>query len=216
MAGAGQAPDAERGGADGGNGGGEVAAEIVGRVDQKYVFDGMADYQYVLAVHADMAKTKKRKRVEVQRPKQEQEDNELMMLVPPLFSLKDMPDEIVLRPVEFTRIRKVVAQPSLAPSVLVEEVGPGGVKCFGLDFKTKEIPPEVKWEEILDKASDDYILQTAVSRLFTERPIWAKLTLNDKLIEQVDDVISAPHVIFTDSIEQLLASNSHLLLFLRG
>jgi general transcription factor 3C polypeptide 5 (transcription factor C subunit 1) len=43
----------------------EVHADIVARIENTYNFDGMADYQYVLAVHADAAKrSHKRKRDE--------------------------------------------------------------------------------------------------------------------------------------------------------
>ncbi|KAH9669425.1 transcription factor IIIC subunit 5 [Citrus sinensis] len=43
-------------------------ADIVARVSEAYHFDGMADYQHVVAVHADVARRKKRNWTEVEEP----------------------------------------------------------------------------------------------------------------------------------------------------
>ncbi|KAH9801326.1 peroxiredoxin-2B [Citrus sinensis] len=43
-------------------------ADIVARVSEAYHFDGMADYQHVVAVHADVARRKKRNWTEVEDP----------------------------------------------------------------------------------------------------------------------------------------------------
>ncbi|KAJ0575643.1 putative transcription factor IIIC subunit Tfc1/Sfc1 [Helianthus annuus] len=43
-----------------------VCADIVGHVSETYNFNGMADYQHVLAVHADVARKKKRNWADVE------------------------------------------------------------------------------------------------------------------------------------------------------
>lgn len=81
----------------------EVTAEIVARVEHTYSFDGMADYQFVVAVHADSSKRKKRKAadqswVNAKGSDLDNDNGEMMILVPPLFSVKDLPEDIFLRP----------------------------------------------------------------------------------------------------------------------
>jgi hypothetical protein len=39
---------------------GHICADIVARVSEGYHFEGMADYQHVVAVHADAAKQRKK------------------------------------------------------------------------------------------------------------------------------------------------------------
>ncbi|KAJ8527780.1 hypothetical protein K7X08_015231 [Anisodus acutangulus] len=79
-----------------------LSANIVSHVSEAYHFNGMVDYQHVLAVHADVARRKKRQWAEVE-PKFEKgglmdvDQEDLMILLPPLFSTKDMPDNIVLK-----------------------------------------------------------------------------------------------------------------------
>ncbi|KAL4631840.1 hypothetical protein ACB092_04G006600 [Castanea dentata] len=46
----------------------ELAADVVARVPQAYHFEGMVDYQHVVAVHADAARRKKRNWAEVEEP----------------------------------------------------------------------------------------------------------------------------------------------------
>ncbi|KAK3142872.1 hypothetical protein QOZ80_4BG0352990 [Eleusine coracana subsp. coracana] len=81
-------------------------AEVVAQVRTAYHFEGMADYQHVIPVHA--AEAKKRRRSGCQNDEQnlsnddpahlETDDGDVMMLVPPLFSLKDKPTKIALLP----------------------------------------------------------------------------------------------------------------------
>nr|GMC69255.1 general transcription factor 3C polypeptide 5-like isoform X1 [Ipomoea batatas]GMD01478.1 general transcription factor 3C polypeptide 5-like isoform X1 [Ipomoea batatas]GMD60143.1 general transcription factor 3C polypeptide 5-like isoform X1 [Ipomoea batatas] len=80
-----------------------LSADIVAQVSEAYHFNGMADYQHVLAVHADVARRKKRNWDEVE-PNFEKSSlmdvhqEDLLILVPPFFSLKDMPENIMLKP----------------------------------------------------------------------------------------------------------------------
>jgi general transcription factor 3C polypeptide 5 (transcription factor C subunit 1) len=41
---------------------GHICADIVARVPEGYHFEGMADYQHVVAVHADAAKQRKKRK----------------------------------------------------------------------------------------------------------------------------------------------------------
>lgn len=46
-----------------------------------------------------------------------------------------------------------------------------------------QVPVPLKWEDQLVKESLEYNLTEATVRLFEERPIWAKLTLLDRLAD---------------------------------
>ncbi|KAL6952884.1 hypothetical protein U1Q18_044078 [Sarracenia purpurea var. burkii] len=81
----------------------DLCGDIVAQISQAYHFNGMVDYQHVLAVHADVARRKKRKWADMEPQfgkggfiDIDQED--LMILVPPLFSIKDVPERVVLKP----------------------------------------------------------------------------------------------------------------------
>ncbi|KAL0316556.1 UNVERIFIED_CONTAM: General transcription factor 3C polypeptide 5, partial [Sesamum radiatum] len=80
----------------------QLSADIVARVSEAYHFNGMVDYQHVLAVHADVNRRKKRNWAEVE-PQFEKgglmdvDQEDLMILVPPLFSIKDLPEKVVLK-----------------------------------------------------------------------------------------------------------------------
>ncbi|CAK9186169.1 unnamed protein product [Ilex paraguariensis] len=77
-----------------------LSADIIARVSEAYHFNGMVDYQHVISVHADFARRKKRNWAEVE-PHFEKgglmdvEQEDLMILVPPLFSPKDVPEKVV-------------------------------------------------------------------------------------------------------------------------
>ncbi|KAL2922452.1 General transcription factor 3C polypeptide 5 [Bienertia sinuspersici] len=80
-----------------------LSADIVARVPEAYEFTGMVDYQHVLAVHGHITHNKERRCSEEKGPFEkgdlgDADDDNLMMLVPPLFSLKDIPENLVLRP----------------------------------------------------------------------------------------------------------------------
>ncbi|KAL3630319.1 hypothetical protein CASFOL_023303 [Castilleja foliolosa] len=80
----------------------QLSADIVARVSEAYHFNGMVDYQHVLPVHADVTRKKKRNWSEVE-PQLEKVGlldvnlEDLMILVPPLFSTKDIPEKVVLK-----------------------------------------------------------------------------------------------------------------------
>lgn len=46
-----------------------------------------------------------------------------------------------------------------------------------------QVPVPLKWEDQLVKESLEYNLTAATVRLFEERPVWAKLTLLDRLAD---------------------------------
>ncbi|PRQ46012.1 putative transcription factor IIIC, subunit 5 [Rosa chinensis] len=79
-----------------------VCADIVARVPQAYHFDGMVDYQHVIAVHADVARKRKRNRVETEEPHFDRgglmdiDQEDVMILLPQLFAPKDVPDNLVV------------------------------------------------------------------------------------------------------------------------
>ncbi|KAK5811941.1 hypothetical protein PVK06_027330 [Gossypium arboreum] len=81
-----------------------LCADIVCRVSEAYNFDGMADYQHVLPVHANAARKRKGNWVEAEETSFEKggfmdvDQEDVMMILPPLFSPKDMPENVVLRP----------------------------------------------------------------------------------------------------------------------
>ncbi|KAF5742792.1 Transcription factor IIIC subunit 5 putative isoform 2 [Tripterygium wilfordii] len=80
-----------------------LCAEIMARIPEAYHFEGMVDYQHVVAVHADIARRKKRNYMEMEEPRYEKagfmdlDQEEVMILLPPLFAPKDMPENLVLR-----------------------------------------------------------------------------------------------------------------------
>ncbi|XP_057824264.2 uncharacterized protein LOC131036397 isoform X2 [Cryptomeria japonica] len=158
----------------------ELRADIVARVDHAYSFDGMVDYQYVLAVHAETSRNKKKGHIDPGFEKgtlMDIEQDDLMMLVPPLFSLKDMPEQLVLKPSNIVKAKQ--KQEKIMQQQWEMDITP----CFGLDFKIEEVPQKINWEDKIVKGSNDWILQTAVSKLFDERPIWPKRTLQERLAD---------------------------------
>ncbi|CAK9875916.1 unnamed protein product [Sphagnum jensenii] len=146
----------------------EVHADIVARIENTYNFDGMADYQYVLAVHADAAKrSHKRKRDEQRFEKgglMDMEQEELMMLVPPLFSLKDIPEETVSYFFHFVHVASIFCNVVLIPLI--------------------QVPAPTQWEEKLVQGSVEYQLTAVVAHYFDKQPIWARASLTDCLADQ--------------------------------
>ncbi|KAK3159086.1 hypothetical protein QOZ80_2AG0145540 [Eleusine coracana subsp. coracana] len=135
---------------------GEAAprAEVVARVRTAYHFEGMADYQHVVPVHAEEAR--KRKRTDRQNSDEnssiddlETDDAEYMMLVPPLFSLKDKPTKIALR-----RSSKAVSK-SMQRGVVKHkwemDIGP----THELPFNIEAVPEKINWEDHVPMDSAD-------------------------------------------------------------
>ncbi|MED6207955.1 hypothetical protein PIB30_040380 [Stylosanthes scabra] len=83
---------------------GNLCADIVSHFPKAYCFNGMADYQHVIPVHADVARRKKRNWSEVEEPHFDKgglmdvDNEDVMIIVPPLFSRKDMPNDLLLKP----------------------------------------------------------------------------------------------------------------------
>ncbi|CAM6048383.1 unnamed protein product [Sphagnum compactum] len=156
----------------------EVHADIVARIENTYNFDGMADYQYVLAVHADAAKrSHKRKRDEQRFEKgglMDMEQEELMMLVPPLFSLKDIPEETVMRLCLFKSHR----------SYFFHFVHVASIFCNVVLIPLIQVPAPTQWEEKLVQGSVEYQLTAVVAHYFDKQPIWARASLTDCLADQ--------------------------------
>ncbi|KAH0903048.1 hypothetical protein HID58_042551 [Brassica napus] len=80
-----------------------LCADIVARVSDAFHFDGMADYQHVIPIHADIARQKKRKWMDVDPLAGGSDlmglaDEDVMMLLPQVFAPKDIPDNLALKP----------------------------------------------------------------------------------------------------------------------
>ncbi|KAE8721640.1 Transcription factor IIIC, subunit 5, putative isoform 2 [Hibiscus syriacus] len=147
----------------------ELCADIVSRISEAYNFDGMADYQHVLPVHADDARKRKRNWEEAEEPSFEkggfmdEDQGDVMMILPPLFSPKDIPENVVLRP----------------STILSSKKKQEGVVQF-----SAEVPKTVNWEELITQGSEQWEWQMIVSKLFDERPIWPKESITERLLEK--------------------------------
>ncbi|GFQ00991.1 general transcription factor 3c polypeptide 5 [Phtheirospermum japonicum] len=167
----------------------QLSADIVARVSEAYHFNGMVDYQHVLAVHADVTRRKKRNWAEVETQLEKvglldvnQED--LMILVPPLFSTKDLPEKVVLKSYGEPSLKK--KQEEVVQPRWEMEIEP----CLAIDFNIKEIPKKVNWENSIPKNSDRWRWQMAVCELFDERPIWVKHSLAEHLLARGINVVN--------------------------
>ncbi|XP_065860853.1 uncharacterized protein [Euphorbia lathyris] len=160
----------------------ELSADIVGRIPDFYQFEGMVDYQHVVAVHADTALKKKRSWTEMKQPHFEKgglmdlDQEDVVSLVPPLFSLKDIPVNLALKLPAISSSRRKQEEAvhchfemNLEPSL-------------ALPFNIKEIPKEINWKAVIAVDSDLYVWQMAVAELFEERPIWPKDALTERLL----------------------------------
>ncbi|KAG8367641.1 hypothetical protein BUALT_Bualt16G0094100 [Buddleja alternifolia] len=116
----------------------QLSADIVARVSEAYHFNGMADYQHVLAVHADVTRRKKRNWAEVE-PQFEKgglidiDQDDLMILVPPLFSIKDLPEKVILKPSVDLSLKKK------QEGVVQQRSGMEIEQCLAIDFNIKDI-----------------------------------------------------------------------------
>ncbi|KAH6819246.1 hypothetical protein C2S51_002849 [Perilla frutescens var. frutescens] len=161
----------------------QLSADIVARVSEAYHFNGMVDYQHVLAVHADATRRKKRNFADVE-PESEKGDpvdvdqDDLMILVPPLFSLKDLPLNIILKSSgDLSSKRKQDA-------VVHQHQHPEVMSFFCLDLTFLQIPKKVNWEDSIPMNSDLRQWQIIVCELFEERPVWVKYSLVEHLLDR--------------------------------
>ncbi|XP_039794807.1 uncharacterized protein LOC120660365 isoform X9 [Panicum virgatum] len=141
----------------------------------------MADFQHVVPVHA--AQVRKRKWSNSQNDNghldttrhQETDDGDVMMLVPPLFSVKDRPTKIALLP------SSNAVSKSMHRGVVQErwemKVGP----TLALPFNIQVVPGKINWEDHVRKNSVDWDWQMAVCKLFDERPVWPRQSLYERL-----------------------------------
>ncbi|XP_029126617.1 general transcription factor 3C polypeptide 5 isoform X5 [Cajanus cajan] len=163
---------------------GSLCADIVARVPEAYFFDGMADYQHVIPVHADVARRKKRNWSELEEPHFDKggfidlDHEDVMIIVPPIFAPKDMPENLVLRPSTMPSSKK-------KPEEIVQHPFEKGMEpVLAIGFDIKEIPKKVNWEEYIPHDSDQWESQMVVSRMFDDRPIWPKDSLTERLIDK--------------------------------
>ncbi|XP_042422753.1 general transcription factor 3C polypeptide 5-like [Zingiber officinale] len=158
-----------------------LSAEIVSRVNRAYTFEGMIDYQYVIGVHAAEARGKKRPWTSDEEPELEQDGivdmdgTGVMMLVPPLFSLKDRPENIVLNPPA-----KLFSK-SIQKGVMEHKWEMYIEPCLAIPFEIEKIPKLFNWEDHISKDTIEWECQFAVSNLFKEKPIWPRWSLYERL-----------------------------------
>ncbi|KAI9126464.1 hypothetical protein K1719_002060 [Acacia pycnantha] len=162
-----------------------LVADIVALVPEAYCFNGMVDYQHVIPVHANVARKRKRNWSELEDPHFEKgglmdvDQEDVMIITPPLFSPKDVPNNVILRPPSMSTSSKKrqEANPQLEYEMDIESV-------LAIDFDIKEIPKIVNWEEYVSEGSDQWESQKAISRLFDERPIWPKDSIKECLLDR--------------------------------
>ncbi|ESQ31986.1 hypothetical protein EUTSA_v10003925mg [Eutrema salsugineum] len=160
-----------------------LCADIVARVSESYCFDGMADYQHVIPIHATTAQQKKRKWMEVKslagdNDLMDMADEDVMMLLPQFFAPKDMPDNLVLRlPVTSAPKKKDEAATQNLDEI---DIGP----VFAIDFSVTEIPKILNWKEFIAPSSNQWQWQVAVSALFEERPVWTRDSIVQRLLDK--------------------------------
>ncbi|CAJ1930824.1 unnamed protein product [Sphenostylis stenocarpa] len=136
----------------------------------------MADYQHVIPVHADVARRKKRNWSELEEPHfdkggfMDPDHEEVMIIVPPIFAPKDVPENLVLRPAAVPSSKKKQEE-------VVQD-------HFEIDTEMEPIPKKVNWEEYIPQGSDQWESQMVVSRMFDERPIWSKNSLIERLLNK--------------------------------
>ncbi|CAI0572499.1 unnamed protein product [Linum tenue] len=162
----------------------KVNAEIVARVTEAYRFEGMADYQHVVAGHADRVRTTKRSWTEMDQTHFDRvglvdlDQEDVMILPPPFFSAKDTPSNVVLKPSTMTSSKK--KQEEAVENYVEMNLEP----ALAIDFNIKEIPKKINWEEYVAHNSRMQEALLALSELFEERPIWHKESLVQRLLEK--------------------------------
>ncbi|CAL9059482.1 unnamed protein product [Musa banksii] len=191
-----------------------LSAEVVARVNHAYHFEGMVDYQHVLGVHAAEARRKKRPWApdEASDPENagtmDMDGADVMMMVPPLFSLKDRPEKIVLNPPAnlFSKniqrgvmehkweinIERCLAIPFDIENILVGLISlkPSYelvVSFFPLIMYIR-IPEKFNWEDHISRDNPEWEWQVAVSKLFDEKPIWPRWSFHERLLDDGQQV----------------------------
>ncbi|KAL1553844.1 general transcription factor 3C polypeptide 5-like [Salvia divinorum] len=114
----------------------QLCADVVARVSEEYHFNGMVDYQHVLAVHANATRRKKRNLVDMEAESGDPvnvDQDDLMILVPPLFSLKGQPQKMILKPSGDLNLPK--KQDTVVRKQSELEID----QCLAIDFNIKDI-----------------------------------------------------------------------------
>lgn len=161
----------------------QLSADVVAKVSLAYHFEGMADYQYVVAVHEAESRRKKRHwDDEFILDDNDMDYGDVMKLVPPLFARKDKPEKIVLNP---------------PANLISENLQKGAVEyywemdiepCHAIPFSIDKIPEKINWEDKLPKGNNEWDAQLAISKLFEERPIWPRWSLHERLLDDGQEV----------------------------
>lgn len=60
----------------------------------------------------------------------------------------------------------------------------GALSCFGSYLTFLQIPKIVNWEDYVPEGSDQWESQKAISRLFDERPIWPKNSIQECFLDK--------------------------------
>ncbi|KAI3795354.1 hypothetical protein L1987_38006 [Smallanthus sonchifolius] len=130
---------------------------------------GMADYQHVLAVHADVARKKKRNWADM-----EPQFGSVLMLKPSMYaSLKKRQEGVVQHRWEFkTSSASFVCVILLNIYILI-------MNFAALTFI--HVPKKVNWEKFIPKGTEEWKCQMAVCDLFDECPIWIRQSLSEHL-----------------------------------
>ncbi|XP_061346059.1 uncharacterized protein LOC133291756 isoform X2 [Gastrolobium bilobum] len=171
-------PEIEHKDADDVNGEANLCADIVAHVPEAYFFEGMADYQHVIPVHADVARRKKRNWSELEEPHFDKgglmdvDHEDVMMISFSYFSLRPHTE------LSSKKKQEEILQPHF--ELDMEDTEP----VLAIDFDIKDIPKKVNWEEYIPRGSDQWESQMVVSRLFDERPIWSKVSLTERLLDK--------------------------------
>ncbi|OAP04837.1 hypothetical protein AXX17_AT3G43560 [Arabidopsis thaliana] len=161
-----------------------LCADIVARLSESFHFDGMADYQHVIPIHADIAQQKKRKWMDVDPLTGKSDlmglaDEDVMMLLPQFFAPKDIPDNVALKPPATSGPKK--KDDAATQNFYEIDVGP----VFAIDFSLSiQIPKKLKWEDFVSRSSNHWQWQVAVSALFEERPIWTRDSVVQRLLDK--------------------------------
>lgn len=137
----------------------------------------MADFQHVVPVHA--AETRKRKHPECPNNKEHlcNDNEDVMMLVPPLFSIKDKPTKIALLPSSNALSKSM--QRGVVQHRWEMDIGP----TLALPFNVQAVPEKINWEDHISKNSAEWGWQMAVCKMFDERPVWPRQSLYECLID---------------------------------
>ncbi|KAL0835928.1 hypothetical protein Bca101_087817 [Brassica carinata] len=143
----------------------------------------MADYQHVIPIHADIARQKKRKWMDVDPLAGGSDlmglaDEDVMMLLPQVFAPKDIPDNLALKPPATSGPKK--KDDAATQNFYEMDIGP----VFAIDFSHIHIPKNLNWEEFVSPSSHHWQWQVSLSALFEERPIWTRDSVVQRLLDK--------------------------------